>query len=64
MEPVLSLLELRKSYEEDLETMQIKFTSLEHEVVRLKEVEKKFHHFKFVEKVIETTRLTNLKVVK
>eukprot|EP00943_MAST-04B_sp_MAST-4B-sp1_P008754 g8754.t1 len=50
------LLELRKSYEEDLETMQIKFTSLEHEVVRLKEVEKKFHHFKFVEKVASKAR--------
>ena len=36
--------------------MQIKFTSLEHEVVRLKEVEKKFHHFKFVEKVASKAR--------
>jgi hypothetical protein len=50
------LIELRNNYEEDLETMQIKYTSLEHEVVRLKEVEKKFHHFKFVEKVASKAR--------
>ena len=45
------LISMQEKYENDMETMEIKFTSLEHEVVRLKELENKFKHFKFVEKV-------------
>ena len=50
------LVAMQERYNADMETMDIKFTSLEQEVVRLKEMEAKFKHYKFAEEAAKTGR--------
>eukprot|EP00944_MAST-04C_sp_MAST-4C-sp1_P003927 g3927.t1 len=50
------LVEIQEKYNIDMETMDIKFSSLEQEVVRLKGVEAKFKHYKFAEEAAKTGR--------